>query len=294
MNNAVSLNYQTHAESVLKNILSEVDFASQRLKDAVFYSVFSGGKRLRPTLVYLTGNIVQAEVTTLDIIATAVELTHCYSLIHDDLPAMDNDDYRRGKPTCHRAFDEATAILAGDGLQGLAIEILLKYLPQKLSSSTTIGIIKTLVEAIGFSGMTSGQSLDLIELQQDKIEETRLKYIHQLKTGALFSACIDMALLAGNADAMSATALQNYAKYLGVAYQIHNDYEDYYHKELLGKERASDESNHKVTFASLKDKQALERCILQNYLEAEKSLEYLGNRGIDLIRFTQKLYENKF
>lgn len=291
MNNQTMQKYQSHSEKVLRDVLSKVEFASQRLKDAVFYSVFSGGKRLRPILVYLTGSIVDANPTALDVIAAAVELTHCYSLIHDDLPAMDNDDYRRGKKTCHREFDEATAILSGNGLQGVAIEILLDYLPEKLSPTTTIQITKTLIEATGFIGMTGGQSLDLIELQQEKIEESRLEYIHQLKTGALFSACINMALSAGKADEHTITALQNYAKYLGIAYQAQNDYQDYYHKELLGKNRGSDETNAKLTFAYIKDKQALLQYIQQNYLAAEQSLESLGNRGIELILFTKNLRE---
>ena len=155
-------NYKERHERVLHDLIEQADIPAERIREAMIYTLFPGGKRMRPMLVYLCGELLEIDLKTLDIIAAAIELIHCYSLVHDDLPAMDDDDTRRNKPSCHRAFDEATAILVGDGMQALAIDILLQYLPQSLPAAQIIAITHELIKACGPSGMVSGQSLILI------------------------------------------------------------------------------------------------------------------------------------
>ena len=140
--NPVTLNYIERHEKILNDLINKIEIPAPRIKEAMIYVLFPGGKRLRPTLVYLCGELIDAPLQSLDLIAAAIEFTHCYSLVHDDLPAMDNDDFRRGKPSCHRAFDEATAILVGDALQSLAIEILVTELPHSLSLDKVIKTMK--------------------------------------------------------------------------------------------------------------------------------------------------------
>lgn len=197
-------------------------------------------------MVYLTGNILDLDLKILDVIAAAIELTHCYSLIHDDLPAMDNDDLRRGKPSCHKAFDEATAILVGDGMQALAIEVLLTHLSPLLPPQQVIAITLELVKASGISGMVSGQSLDLSELAKSSTGEEQLREIHYLKTGRLILACIEMVLNAHSAPEAYKAALRTYASHLGLVFQMQDDYLDRYAPaEFLGKGRSSDLANEK-------------------------------------------------
>lgn len=291
MTNPIITNYLARTERVLLQQIQQAQIPAPTLKEAMLHSAFPGGKRLRPILVYLCGEIANADLDSLDVIAAAIELIHCYSLIHDDLPAMDNDDFRRGRPTCHRAFDEATAILTGDGMQGLASEILLSQLPSTLPLNKVIQITLELIKASGFSGMVSGQSLDLTELNQPSVTETQLLNIHKLKTGALFSACINMALLAGKPSDSTTSSLQHYAEVLGIVFQMQDDYHDRYgNQALLGKNRASDEANHKKTFAQLFTQQELEQLINQYYEKAIKALKPLGDRAYNLIDLTQSLH----
>ena len=181
MNNKLIQNYVIRHEQLLQNTINSLSFPCLRLKEGFHYALFSGGKRLRPLIVYLCGELVHVNPGCLDYIALAIELTHSYSLVHDDLPAMDNDDYRRGKLSCHRAFDEATAILIGDGMQALAIDFLLQYLPEFISPRQTIAVTRELINASGPYGMVSGQCLDLTELSQKAVDEDRLGEIHHLK-----------------------------------------------------------------------------------------------------------------
>src|SRR6187551_1469943 len=177
--------YQQRIEGVLAHALEIDGAATPRLLDAMRYSTLAGGKRVRPILVYATGEALGASLEVLDAAAAAVELIHVYSLVHDDLPAMDNDDLRRGKPSCHKAYDEAIAILVGDGMQALAIALVLSRLNHLLSPSCIVSMTHELVLASGVSGMVSVQSLDLSELIKPKVTEALLKEIHHLKTGRL-------------------------------------------------------------------------------------------------------------
>src|SRR3990167_302432 len=286
MNNYTTSTYLNRHEDYLKQLVTTPCFPSKRLKDAMYYALFPGGKRFRPLLVYLTGELLRTNLDCLDVIAATIELTHAYSLVHDDLPAMDNDDFRRGQPSCHRAFDEGTAILAGDALQIFAVDALLERLPFFLASEKTIHVIKELTKASGPAGMISGQCLDLYELTLAPINdrhanEQNLQQIHDLKTGQLLMACVNMVIAASNNSEDEAThALCHYAAHLGLAFQMHDDYLDYYaHPNFLGKGRASDISNEKMTFAACFSQLELSKLIDQSYQSAKHALNYFGNKA---------------
>lgn len=292
MNNNNINRYLLHHEKILSDLLENAVIPAPRIKEAIAYSLFPGGKRLRPILVYLCGEIMNINQHTLDIIAASVELTHCYSLIHDDLPAMDNDDFRRGKPSCHRAFDEATAILVGDGMQALAIDILLSNLPKSLNMQQVIDVTHELVKASGTAGMVSGQSLDLSELAKPSISEKEIQEIHILKTGKLILACINMVLAASNPSPTETNALRQFANHLGLVFQMQDDYLDKYASSvLLGKGRASDEANQKSTFATLYNQSELSQLINQHFKQAQEALTPLGQRATDLSDFLQHLHQ---
>lgn len=280
MNNKTIENYVSRHEMVLHDLLNSADIPASRIKEAMMYSLFPGGKRLRPVLVYLCGELIGVEIQNLDVIAAAIELTHCYSLVHDDLPAMDDDCMRRGKPSCHRAFDEATAILVGDGMQAFAIDILLNQLQQQLPASNVIKITHELIKASGITGMVSGQSLDLSELANPDISEQQLREIHMLKTGRLIMACITMVLSAQSTPASTEIALREFAGHLGLVFQMQDDYLDRYGEtDPLGKGRASDTVNQKITFANLYDKNALFTLITRHFQQAEQVLKPFGTRA---------------
>lgn len=285
--------YIQRHEQFLEQIINNSSVPAKQIHAAMCYALFPGGKRIRPVLVYLTGNLLDLDLQILDVIAAAVELTHCYSLIHDDLPAMDDDDLRRGKPSCHKAFDEATAILVGDGMQALAIELLLSHLSALLNPAQVIAITQELVKASGMSGMVSGQSLDLSELAKPSISEEQLQEIHHLKTGRLICACIEMVLAASpSLTEQSKLALRTYAKHIGLVFQIQDDYLDRYAPtETLGKGRSSDLANHKITFATLYTQNKLEEEIKAHYQIAFNALNVFDHKAADLLDLTKKLQE---
>src|SRR5712672_1066813 len=184
--------YRTRIEHVLDRCLALPDAGTPRLREAMRYSTLGGGKRLRPALVYLTGESLGAALTDLDAAAAAVELIHVYSLVHDDLPAMDDDDLRRGRPTCHRAFDEATAILVGDALQVLAFQILASDTHLPNSAAIRLSLIDILATASGTAGMAGGQALDLAAGGK-QLTAAEVENMHARKTGALIRASVMMA-----------------------------------------------------------------------------------------------------
>ncbi len=280
--------YLERHESLLKHYIESHPAADAHLKNAMMYSLFPGGKRFRPLLVYLTGELTKAPLEALDRIAMAIELTHCFSLVHDDLPAMDNDDYRRGQLSCHKAFDEATAILAGNAMQMLSIECLLATPALVLAPTKTLEIATLLLRAFGIEGMLSGQSLDLQELHTP-ISEKRLREIHSLKTGRVIEACIDGAILAGDVSVEEKNALKNFAKQLGLLFQIQDDYLDRYASETLGKNRISDASNDKTTFATLYSREGLQELITESYQTLQSSLACFNDRAQALSFFIKKL-----
>lgn len=293
MNKQVIEHYLQRHEHYLEKILDTTKAPAKRIRSALHYSLFPGGKRIRPIMVYLAGELLEINIEVLDVIAAAIEFTHCYSLIHDDLPAMDDDDLRRGKPSCHKAYDEATAILVGDGMQALAIEVLLTHLPGLLSSSQILTITNELVKASGISGMVSGQSLDLTELAKTTVSEEQLREIHLLKTGKLILACFEMVLAAQNATyEHTEQALKTYAKHIGLVFQMQDDYLDYYAPtSVLGKGRSSDLANQKTTFATLYTQQQLEKEIDLHYQIAFDALSVFDNKASALIDLTRQLQE---
>ncbi len=223
--------------------------ATSRLKEAMSYSLLSGGKRVRPLLVYASAECVGIKPSTADYIAAAIEMIHAYSLIHDDLPAMDNDELRRGQATNHIAFDEATAILAGDALQSLAFEIL-SQTPEEPTS--TLNAVRLLAQASGVTGMAGGQSLDLIS-ENETANLVQLQNIHAAKTGALLKACITLPLaFAVHTTTDKHQHLVDFANHLGIAFQIVDDILDVTQDtETLGKPAHSDTKNNKSTYPNL-------------------------------------------
>jgi len=243
-------NYQRRIEAVLARALDVDGGATPRLLEAMRYSTLAGGKRVRPVLVYTTGEALGAPLELLDAAAAAVELIHVYSLVHDDLPAMDDDDLRRGRPTCHRAFDEATAILTGDALQARAFEVLAQA--QQSSAEARIEMLRVLADAIGTRGMAGGQAIDLEAVQQT-LAEAQLERMHRRKTGALIQASVVLgAIAAGNADAAQRAALEEFGAEIGLAFQIQDDILDVEGQtDLLGKRAGADADRVKPTYPSI-------------------------------------------
>ncbi len=283
MSHATLSSYLERHERVLHELIQQLPVPAQQLHEAMHYVLFSGGKRIRPLLVYASGELFDLPIASLDIMAASIEIMHTYSLVHDDLPAMDNDDLRRGRPTCHKAFDEATAILVGDGLQACAIEILAQHLPKTLDLQKTLAIIQELVQACGPSGMVSGQSLDLSALKRPDISATQLETIHQLKTGRLILACINVVLTAALPSEQEIAALQKFAQHLGILFQMQDDYLDQYgDRNALGKGRSSDLANQKQTFANICTQTALAELITQHISQAEQALLVFQGRAHSL------------
>ncbi|MCK9489005.1 MAG: polyprenyl synthetase family protein [Xanthomonadales bacterium] len=219
---------------------------------AMRYAVTGGGKRVRPLLVYAAGQTLGASVESLDPAACAIELIHAYSLVHDDLPAMDDDDLRRGRPTVHRAFDEASAILAGDALQTLAFEVITGGVEVGLPAAAVLAQCRELARAAGIAGMVGGQALDLA-LVGSQPDLDLLQQMHQLKTGALITAAVRLGVLAaGTVDAEHATALDRYARDLGLAFQIQDDVLDEVgDSAITGKAVGADRERGKPTYTAL-------------------------------------------
>ena len=244
--------YQSRVHGVLERVLPPDDVTPQRLHAAQRYAVLGGGKRLRPLLVYCTGEALGVSPAALDAPAAAVELIHSYSLVHDDLPAMDDDDLRRGQPTTHRAFDEATAILAGDALQVLAFSLLARDRAPGVSFEARVKMIQILADASGTTGMAGGQALDLAAVGR-KLGLEDLEEMHRLKTGALIRASVLMA--AACAADLSSTqwdALDGYAQDIGLAFQIQDDILDVEGStEDLGKTTGADAARSKPTYPSI-------------------------------------------
>ena len=252
---------------------------------AMKYSVLNNGKRLRPALVYATGRALNTPIEKLHAAAASVELIHCYSLIHDDLPAMDNDDLRRGLPTCHKAFDEATAILAGDALQSLAFQVLADNELNPVGSNAQIAMLAALAKAIGAAGMVLGQAEDMAA-ENKHLNISALTKMHANKTGALFCACIDLALIASGQDNNTALreSLQTYGQNMGLAFQLQDDILDVTSSnEVLGKKVGSDQAAGKSTFPSLLGLDSSKEYAATTLQKALTALDILGEKA-DLLR----------
>jgi len=248
--------WRARCERLLEDCLASSDTHTRRLNEAMRYSALGGGKRLRPLLVYCTGEMLGAPLEAMDPAAAAVELIHVYSLVHDDLPAMDDDDLRRGRPTCHRAFDEGTAVLVGDALQALAFEVLaagtVAGSATPLAPALRLAQLQTLARGIGTFGMAGGQAIDLGAVGHP-LTAPALEIMHRRKTGALIRASVLLgAIAAGITEGPIHDALSTYGAELGLAFQIHDDVLDVEGDVAeLGKQTGADAARGKPTYPSL-------------------------------------------
>ena len=236
--------YKNRINSKLESLLPS---DGSILSEAIRYSVIGGGKRLRPILVYLIGELGNAKNDSLDILAGSVEIIHCYSLIHDDLPSMDDDDLRRGKPTTHKKYDEATAILAGDALQPFAFELVTTI---NISDRKKLSIIQSLAEACGYQGMVGGQIKDIHSHDIKDVES--LDIMHSQKTGRLIQSSIETAGILSNLRKEDIESLIEYGDKIGLAFQIQDDIIDIESPSTLsGKDQGSDVEKDKLTYPSI-------------------------------------------
>ena len=265
-------------------ILLELDrtpSVDQTLKDAMKYSLMAGGKRLRPILLMAAADAVNGNGSKFLKTAVAIEMIHTYSLIHDDLPAMDNDDFRRGKPTNHKVFGEAMAILAGDALLTLAFEVMLRQ--RGVNHAAILFVVDEMSQAAGMSGMVGGQAIDLLS-ENKTIDMETLRTMHIGKTGALFKAAIRSGAILAGATGDQLDALTEYAKYFGLAFQITDDILDVVGDEdELGKPIGSDERNKKSTYVTLTSLDEAKRLAAQAVDDAVDSLSIFDEEA-DFLR----------
>ncbi len=251
--------------------------APKVLKEAIRYSILGEGKRIRPIMTYLVTDMLGENIKHADKAAVSIELIHNYSLIHDDLPAMDDDDMRRGELSCHKKFNEPIAILAGDAIQAFAFEILAKA--NDLSHSTRNALITELAKAIGASGMVGGQVLDL-SYQNKKIQLKDIAYMHSLKTGALIRSSVRMGALIAGADPLTLSLISDFGNTLGLIFQIRDDILDATADEAtIGKPKGSDKKKGKATYVTiLGEKEATRRLNEQRNIARDLAAE-LGPDG---------------
>jgi farnesyl diphosphate synthase len=269
--------WQQRVERELERWLPPATAVPQRLHAAQRYGALGPGKRIRPALVYATAETLGVPLARVDGAACAVELIHAYSLVHDDLPAMDDDNLRRGRPTCHRAFDEATAILAGDSLQVLAFGILARHPGGPDDAAARVQLIATLADASGTAGMAGGQALDLAA-EGRILSVAELEQIHALKTGALIRASVMMAAQSASAlDDAGRAALEQFAAAIGLAFQVQDDILDVAGDEaLLGKPVGSDQARGLPTYPALVGLEAARQRVQLLHAEAAEALAAQG------------------
>ena len=264
-------------EAALDRCLAPINIEPCYLHKAMRYSTLNGGKRIRALLCYATAYLIGIKSPVIDNLASSVELIHAYSLIHDDLPAMDDDDLRRGKPSCHKAFDEATAILAGDALQALAFKVIADC---DYSATHKIHALSELAHASSSRGMVGGQAIDLSFIKQD-ISIAELENMHIHKTGALICASVTMcAGLAYNKDDIDYKSLKHFAECVGLAFQVQDDIlDESASTELLGKTTGKDKLAGKPTYASLLGLKGAKQFANDLYDDAIKSLSHFDHRA---------------
>ncbi len=277
--------YQARAEQALEQRLPQAHIHPDRLHQAMRYATLGGGKRIRPVLVYATGATVDVAPAVLDGPASAVEMIHAYSLIHDDLPAMDDDDLRRGKPTCHKAFDEATAILAGDALQAQAFQILAQDVSMIQDPAVRLKILAALAQAASSRGLVGGQAIDLAAVGQE-LNLAELENMHIHKTGALIRASVLMGALSQSTLAPETLEyLDHYAKCIGLAFQIRDDILDVTaDTATLGKAQGADIALDKPTYPALLGLDGARQHAKQLVDEAVNSLSAFGPEA-DVLRW---------
>ena len=284
---------QARAEAALARHLPAADSIPTRLHDAMRYATLGGGKRVRPLLAFAAGELTGAAPEQLDIVASAVELIHAYSLVHDDLPCMDNDVLRRGRPTCHVEFDEATALLVGDSLQTLAFELLASQVigaPQQ-----QLEMIALLAHASGSRGMAGGQAIDLAAVGQP-LSQPELELMHALKTGALIRAAVLLGALAGNPLTVAQrNNLDRFAKRAGLLFQVVDDILDCTASTAtLGKTAGKDEAADKPTYVSLLGLEAARAYADELRADALDALSIFGTRAARLTQLADFICHRQF
>ncbi|MCH7695754.1 MAG: (2E,6E)-farnesyl diphosphate synthase [Proteobacteria bacterium] len=276
--------YQSRVETALAHWLPAADIQPDHLHQAMRYAVLGDGKRIRPVLVYASGEAFGVDLAVLDGPACAVEMIHAYSLIHDDLPVMDDDDLRRGRPTCHKAYDEATAILAGDALQALAFHVLAHDSTIQVDAGQRLRMIDTLALASGSRGMAGGQAIDLASVGK-QLTITELENMHIHKTGALIRSSVELgALSLQDIGQHCFKKVSHYAKCIGLAFQIQDDILDIEgNTEIIGKPQGSDLARNKPTYPNLLGLAGAKQAASDMHAEALASLENFDSKA-DILR----------
>ena len=286
--------YQSRVNATLERWIPASTVAPKSLHEAIRYAVFAGGKRIRPVLVYAGGEAFKVEPAALDACACAVEMIHTYSLIHDDLPAMDDDDLRRGRPTCHKAYGEATAILAGDALQALAFRALAQDTTIPVPPAQRLRMLGVLAHAAGSLGMAGGQAIDL-EAENRRLTPAELQTMHAYKTGALIRASVELGALCSTPVAEQRfERVSRYAQCIGLAFQIHDDVLDIESDtETLGKPQGSDLERNKATYPSLLGLEGAKRAARQALDEALENLADFGAEAETLRELARYIVERE-
>jgi farnesyl diphosphate synthase len=282
--------WRERMERALGARLPAADKAPTRLHEAMRYSVLGGGKRVRAALLFATARTLGLTEDKVEAAACALELVHAYSLVHDDLPAMDDDDLRRGRPTCHRAYDEATAVLVGDALQPLAFEILARDASLPASPSVRLRLIEILAEAIGTFGMAGGQAIDL-EAQHKNLDITQVEDMHARKTGALIRASVLMAgACVPSLETSLNAALAGFATPIGLAFQIQDDLLDVLGDvATIGKATGADRERGKPTYPAIIGVKASQERVRLLHRQALDALAPFGNAAMPLRLLTDWL-----
>ncbi len=295
VNTAPLIQVQQRVEHVMQQLLSSRHINDPQLLDAMRYSLLLGGKRIRPYLVYTVGSMLGATLTDLDGPAAGIECLHSYSLIHDDLPAMDDDDLRRGKPTCHKAFNEAVAILAGDALQTLAFEAIALHPYQQVAPSQVLAMVQQLALASGYNGMCGGQAVDLAHTNKAMTVDA-LETMHLLKTGALIECAVRLGWLASSKrDSTELDALLRYARAIGLAFQVQDDILDVEgDTATLGKPQGSDQQSNKATYPALLGMEQAKAKAQQLYREATNALAELPYDTAELSQLAHYIVHRSF
>ncbi len=284
---------QARIESLLADLLPSPQIAPRRLHEAMRYAVLGGGKRVRPLLAFAAAEVTGASADRAQYAAAAVELIHAYSLVHDDMPAMDNDALRRGKPTVHVEFDEATALLVGDALQSLAFEAL-AHPGLSDNPAAQLDMVRLLAQASGSRGMAGGQAIDLASVGKP-LDLTELEFMHIHKTGALIRASVQLGAQCGTLQDTTRSALDHYAKCIGLAFQVVDDVLDAEASTAtLGKTAGKDAADNKPTYVSLLGVARARELAQQLRTDAYAALIDIGEPALRLRQLADFVVERKF
>jgi geranylgeranyl pyrophosphate synthase len=280
--------YKERVNSVLESLLPD---DGSILTKATRYSVLNGGKRLRPLLVYLSSELGNSTNESQDLVSCAVELIHCYSLIHDDLPSMDDDSLRRGLPTCHKKFGEAIAILAGDALQPMAYSLL--TLSNEIEDKLKVKLVALLSKACGQNGMVEGQMLDISDDKSISLEQ--LDYMHSKKTGSLIKTCLEMGGLISYLQINDIDLLKEYGEKIGLAFQIRDDIIDLESpSEVSGKTQGADVLNQRVTYPKVIGMEASKKRAIELCKEAQEIVTNLSGDPVKFIKLSNFISNRRY